>query len=209
MSDEFPGAEELPDEPPSPEEISPFDVASEGVDDIDEFATAEWKESTTADERIRAVIKRTVTPKTAREIADVAAVSESKARTALKALTEEGVASSRQTDSGTAYQRDPDRYLIEQIHRLATAGDVVEQIQDVKAEIAEYREEYERDSPEELLVSDRELSPEELTDVSHWRTAMRDFDYLRAAYRIQQAKQRTPASDAFESDSDELLAREW
>lgn len=209
MRDEFPGTEELPDEPLSPEDISPFDVAGEGFDDIDEFATAEWKESTTADERIRTVIKRTVTPKTAKEIADVAAVSESKARTALKTLTEEGVASARQTDSGTVYQRDPDRYLIEQIHRLATTGDVVEQIQEVKAEIAEYREEYGLDSPEELLVSDRELSPEELTDVSHWRTAMRDFEYLRAAYRIQQAKRRTPASDAFESASDNLLARKW
>jgi len=204
MTDEFPNPEELPEEPISPEDISPFDGDGAAFDDINEFARAEWKESTTADERIRTVIKRTVTAKTANEIADVAAVSESKARTALKALAEEGVASARQTDSGTAYQRDPDRHLIEQIHQLATGGDLVEQIQEMKAEIAEYREEYEIDSPEELLVSDRELSEQELTDVSHWRTAMRDFEYLRAAYRIQQAKRRTPVADGFEGASDEL-----
>lgn len=204
MADEFPNAEELPEEPISPEDISPFDGDGAAFDDINEFARAEWKESTTADERIRTVIKRTVTAKTANEIADVAAVSESKARTALKALAEEGVASARHTDSGTVYQRDPDRHLIEQIHQLATAGDVVEQIQDLKAEIAEYREAYDTESPEELLVSDRKLSEQELTDVSHWRTAMRDFEYLRAAYRIQQAKRRTPAADEFEGASDEL-----
>lgn len=207
MPDEFPDAEELPDESLSPEDISPFDVDGEGFDNIDEFATAEWKDSTTADERIRTVIKRTVSPKTAKEIADVASVSESKARTALKGLTEEGIASARQTDGGTVYQRDPDRYLIEQIHQLATAGDVVEQIQEVKAEIADYREEYETDSPEELLVSNRELSTEELTDVSHWRTAVRDLEYLRAAYRIQQAKRRTPAADGDEGASGELFAQ--
>lgn len=207
MTDEFPTAEELHDEPLSPGDISPFGGDAEESDDIDEVATAEWTESTTADERIRAVIKRTVRPQTATEIADAAAVSESKARTALKALAEEGVASARQGDSGTVYQRDPDRHLIEQIHQLSTAGDVVEQIQELKTEIADYREKYETDSPEELLVSDRELSPEELTDVSHWRTAMRDFEYLRAAYRIQQAKQRTSAVDGSEGTSDELLAR--
>lgn len=207
MPDEFPDAEELPDEPLSPEDISPFHVDEEELGDIDEFATAEWKDSTTADERIRAVIKRTVSPKTAKEIADLAAVSETKARTALKGLVEEGVAIARQADGGTVYQRDPDRHLIEQIHQLSTADDVVEQIQKVKAEIAEYREEYETDSPAELLVSDRELSPAELTDVSHWRTAVRDFEYLRAAYRVQQAKRRTPGADGDEGASGELFVQ--
>jgi len=206
MPEEYPDSEELADAPSSPKDISPFQVEAEEFDDIDQFATAEWKESTTADERIRTVIKRTVSPKTAKEIADVAAVSESKARTALKGLVEEGVASARQTDGGTVYQRDPDRHLIEQIHQLSTATDVVEQIQEVKAEIAEFRDEYGTDSPEELLVSDRELTPEELTDISHWRTAVRDFEYLRAAYRIQQAKRRTPSADGLEDETDELPA---
>lgn len=205
--EEFPTGDDLPDEPLTPADISPFSVAESGVESIDEFATAEWKASTTADERIRAVVKRTATPKTVTEIADDAAVSESKARTALTSLAEEGVARSRNTGSGVAYQRDPDRRLIEQLHTLATAGDTVERIQELKAEIAEYREMYGTDSPEELLVSDKDLSGEELTDVSHWRTAVRDLEYLRAAYRIQEAKRQTPATDLFEETSEDRLAQ--
>lgn len=203
----FPTSDELPDEPLAPADISPFSVADSDVEDIDEFATAEWKASTTADERIRAVIKRTATPKTVTEIADTAAVSESKARTALKSLSGEGVATSRNTESGVVYQRNPDRHLIEQLHQLANSGDTVDRIQEVKAELAEYRETYGTDSPEELLVSDKDLSGAELTDVSHWRTAVRDLEYLRAAYRIQEAKRQTPANGTGSETSDDVLAQ--
>lgn len=192
--DAYPTGDELPDEELSPDDIAPFAAETSGLSDINELAAAEWKESTTADERIRAVLKRTVSPKTAREIADTAAVSETKARNALNSLAEEGDAYVERTESVTTYQRDPDRYLIEQIHRLSMADDLVDRIQAAKAEIADYRERYDTDTPDELLVSDRTLTAEELSDVSHWRTAVRDLEYLRAAYRIQQAKRRTPSS---------------
>lgn len=205
--DEFPAGDELPDEQFTPEDISPVSVADSDVEGIDEFATAEWKESTTADERIRTVVTCTTTPKSVTDIADNAAVSESKARTALKSLAEEGVATSRNTESGVVYQRDPDRHLIEQLHQLANSGDTVERIQEVKAELAKYRETYGTDSPEELLVSDTELSGEQLTDVSHWRTAVRDLEYLRAAYRIQEAKRQTPANGTGRETSDGVLAQ--
>ncbi|MFD1571418.1 DUF7342 family protein [Halorubrum laminariae] len=193
--DTYPTGDELPDGELSPDNISPFATETSGISDINELATAEWKGSTTADERIRAVLKRTVSPKTAREIADTAAVSETKARTALKSLAEEGLACIERTESGATYQRDPDRYLIEQIHRLSMSDDLVDRIQAVKGEIADYRERYDTDSPEELLVSDRTLTADELSDISHWRAAVRDLEYLRAAYRIQQAKRRTPAAN--------------
>ena len=192
--DTYPTGDELPDEELSPDDISPFATETSGISDINKLATAEWKESTTADERIRAVLKRTVSPKTARDIADTAAVSETKARNALKSLAEEGLARIEHAESGTTYQRDPDRYLIEQLHRLFMSDDIVDRIQAVKGEIADYREQYDTDSPEELLVSDRTLTAEELSDISHWRTAVRDLEYLRAAYRIQRAKRRTPTS---------------
>lgn len=191
--DEYPTGSELSDEDLSPEDITPFNTAAE-FDDVNELATAEWKESTTADERVRTVVKRTVSPKTAREIAETAAVSETKARNALKALVEEGIARVEQTDSGAAYQRDPDRYLIDQLHELSMTEGLVDRIQVAKAEVAEYREQYDTDSPEELLVSDRSLTDEELTDVSHWRTTVRDLEYFRAAYRIRQVKEHTASS---------------
>ncbi|RJX50323.1 ArsR family transcriptional regulator [Halonotius pteroides] len=192
--DVYPTGNELPDEEFSPDDIAPFVGKTSGISDINELATAEWKESTTADERIRAVLKRTVSAKTAHEIADTAAVSETKARNALNSLAEEGLACIERTESGTTYRRDPDRYLIEQIHRLSMADDLVDRIQAAKGEIADYRERYDTDAPNELLVSDRTLTAEELTDISHWRTAVRDLEYLRAAYRIQQAKRRTSTS---------------
>lgn len=190
--DEFPSPSETPDQPPDPDEISPFTVDTDEFGDINELATAEWKATTTADERIRRVVKRTATPSTVSEIADAAAVSESKARSALKSLVDEGVAEATQTPSGTSYRRDPDRHLIEQLHQLGTSDGVLEQLQAVKAELAEYRDQYGEDSPEEVLLSDRHLDAEELTDISHWRTAARDLDYLRAAYRIREAKRRVP-----------------
>lgn len=186
--EEYPTDDEVPDDPIEPTDVSPFSVESDGFDDIDEFATAEWKSSTTADERIRAVIKRTTSPKTAKEIAATAAVSENKARTALNKLTEEGTVRSHRSATGKTYERDPEWHLLQQVHRLAKAGNLVDRIQRIKREIAEYRSRYGTEAPEDVLISDRELTAEELTDISHWRTANREFNYLRAAYRFEQAR---------------------
>jgi hypothetical protein len=185
---EFPTEEDLPDEPLTADDIDPFTVDSEGFEDINEFATAEWKESTTANERIRAVIKRTTMPKSAADIADAAAVSETKARDTLNDLATEGTVRTEETASRKLYERDPDWHLLRQVHRLARSETLVDQIQRVKKELATYAETYGADSPEEVLVSDRELSEDELTDISHWRTAKREFSYLRTAYRLQEAK---------------------
>ena len=198
--DMYPTSDELPDEELSPDDIVPFETDTTGARDINELATTEWKESTTADERIRSVLKRTVSPKSAREIADTAAVSETKARNTLNLLAEEGIAHVKRIDAAARYQRDPDRYLIEQIHQVSQTDDLIDRIQAVKRELADYREQYDTDTPEELLVSDRTLTDDELSDISHWRTAVRDLEYLRAAYRIQQAKHRTPASNVEPSD---------
>ena len=56
---EYPTGDEVPEEELSPEDIAPFEADTNGTRDINELATAEWTESTTADERIRAVLKRT------------------------------------------------------------------------------------------------------------------------------------------------------
>ncbi|MFQ3319506.1 MAG: hypothetical protein ACI8UR_001903 [Natronomonas sp.] len=189
--DEFPTEEELPDEPLTVDDIDPFDVDDDDFEDIDDFAAAEWKADTTADERIRTVINRTTTPKSAGDIADTALVSETKARTTLNKLAEEGIVRSHQTDSGKLYERDPEWHLLKQISQLAASETLVEQIQRVKQELAEYKAKYDANDPEELLVSDKELSQDELNDVSHWRTAERELKHLRAAYRFKEAKEQT------------------
>lgn len=189
--DEFPDEDELPDEPLTTEDITPFEVADDDFDDVNEFASTEWKQSTTADERIRTVIKRTTTPESASEIADKAVVSETKARNTLNKLVEEGTVRSHHTDSGTVYERDPDWHLLQQINQLAASDTLIDQIQRVKQELADFRDKYDANDPEELLISDKDLSQDQLTDISHWRTAERELDYLRAAYRLNEAKAQT------------------
>lgn len=185
---EFPTEEELPEEPITVDDVSPFTVDTDEFEDVNDLATAEWKESTTADERLRSVIKRTTTAKKASAIADEAAVSENKARNTLNNLVEEGIVRVHETTSGKRYERDPDWHLLQQIHQLSTSSTLVEQIQRIKSELSTYHEEYGTADPEEVLISDRELSEEELTDISHWRTAKRDFNYLRTAYRLRQTR---------------------
>lgn len=187
--DEFPTEEELPDEPVTVDEIDPFTVDDEDFEDIDDFAAAEWKNETTADERIRTVINRTTIPKSASDIADTALVSETKARATLNKLAEEGIVRSQQTDSGKLYGRNPEWHLLKQINQLAGSETLVDQIQRVKQELAEYKAKYDATDPEELLISDKELTQNELDDISHWRTAERELSHLRAAYRLKEAKE--------------------
>jgi len=187
--DEFPTEEELPDEPVTVDDIDPFTVDDDDFEDIDDFAAAEWKNETTADERIRTVINRTTIPKSAGDIAETAQVSETKARATLNKLAEEGIVRSHQTDSGKLYGRNPEWHLLKQINQLADSETLVDQIQRVKQELAEYNAKYDATDPEELLISDKELTQNELDDISHWRTAERELSHLRAAYRLKEAKE--------------------
>ena len=104
--DEFPTEEELPNGPMTVDDIDPFTVDDDNFEDIDDFAAAEWEKKTTEDERIRTVINRTTSPKPVGDIADIALVSETKARTTLNKLVEEGIVRSHQTGSGKMYCRD-------------------------------------------------------------------------------------------------------
>ncbi len=187
--DEFPSEEEIPDEPVTVDDIDPFSVDDDDFADIDDFAAAEWKKQSTADERIRTVINRTTTPKSAGDIADTALVSETKARTTLNKLAEDGLVRSHQTDAGKLYGRDPEWHLLKQIKQLAGSNTLVDQIQRVKQELAAYKAKYDGSDPEELLISDTELTQNELDDISHWRTAERELSHLRAAYRFKEAKE--------------------
>lgn len=106
--DEFPNEDELPDEPLTADDITPFEVDDSDFEDVNEFAAAEWKQDTTADERIRTVIERTTIAKSVSEIADNAVVSETNARNTLNKLVEDGTVRSHQTDTGKVYERNPD-----------------------------------------------------------------------------------------------------
>lgn len=57
--DEYPDENELPDEPLTAEDIDPFTVGADDFDDVNEFAAAEWRSTTTAESRVRTVVSRT------------------------------------------------------------------------------------------------------------------------------------------------------
>lgn len=204
--DDFPDAEELPDEPVAVDELNLFEEDPEQFDDINAFASAEWEASTTARERVRAVIKRTATPTTASGIADVASVAETTARNTLNDLAEEGIVRVEEATNGNVYQRDPDWHLMQRVQRLSQSDQLVNHIQDLQAELNDYQEKYGTDSPEELVVSDGVLSDDELADVSAWRTAKRNLSFLRAAYRFREAKQTTTGGFQMSPGNDETQA---
>lgn len=185
----FPDPEELPDEPVSADELSPFEEEPSDFDDLNEFATAEWNEGTTARERVRAVVRRAGSPKSADEIADIAAVSPTTARNELSELAEKGRVLAEETSNGTLYQRDPDWYLMERVRQLSQSESLLDHIQSLQQELNEYRDAFGTDMPEEAIVSDGVLSNDELQDVSRWRTAKRDLTFLRAAYRFREARE--------------------
>lgn len=103
--DKYPSEEEIPDDPVAVDDIDPFKVDDEDFEDIDDFSAAEWKNQSTADERIRTVINRKTTPKSPTYISDKALVSETKARKTLKKLAEEGIIRCHQTNSRKLYSR--------------------------------------------------------------------------------------------------------
>ena len=104
-SNEYPSKEEIPDENISIEDIDPFSVDNDDFDNINEFSAAEWKNQSTADERICTVIKRTTTPKSASQISEIALVSELKARKTLNKLAIEDKVKIHNTESGNLYTK--------------------------------------------------------------------------------------------------------
>lgn len=184
--DIFPDESELPDDPPSIDEAPIIEEGTaKDADTVMEYAQKDWEQSTTARERVRAVMRKATKKQTVSEIAASAAVSETTARNELSTLVEQGIVASHETDTGKVYRRDPSHYIFQRIDRISQSNDLIEQIRRVRDEIEGYRDRYQSQSPEELLVSERSLDRDELEDISYWRTAERKLKFLRAAYRVR------------------------
>lgn len=105
VPNEYPSDDEIPDDPVNVDDIDPFTVNCENFENIDEFSAAEWKEQSTADERIQTVINRTTTLKSVSQISEIALVSEEETKKILEKLSEENMVRSQKTDSGILYKR--------------------------------------------------------------------------------------------------------
>lgn len=185
-----PDEAELPDEPPDLDELDPFEVDSAEYEDISEFVTEDWIESTTARERVKDIINRTASPMSAPEVAEVAEVSPPTARTELSNLADEGVVLAESSTNGTVYQRDPDWYRLKRIQRLAGKPQAVVEsvLRQIDQEIQGYRDTYDVDTPEDLILDDEELGDETWQDISEWRTTLVDREYIRTALQFRQLR---------------------
>jgi predicted transcriptional regulator len=155
-------------------------------------ARDDWQRSTTALERIQAVIEQTMEGKTAGEIADDALVSEPTARKHLKALVEVGTATANEERGATKYARNEDTLLYRRIRELATEHSrdaLMKSIQEMKHRINELETEYDAASPEELVTSlDGDAPTGAWEAVSEWQTTERNLHIAQAAINYGRAR---------------------
>ena len=159
-------------------------------DDINEKVEAEWKDETTPFERVYEIVEQTHEGQSAAEIADRALVSEPTARRHCKALVNTGFADTDNDGRTTLYKRHADRVLMSRIHELrdeVSRDNLLEGIEEMKAEIRQYEERYDVLSPEELV---RELDPDDADgweDVTAWKTTRQNLAVAQAALAYDEA----------------------
>lgn len=171
-------------------------MTSETWDDINEHVKAGWKENTTPFERIYEVIEQTHDGQSAAEVAERALVSEPTARRHCNTLVKTGFADTEQNGQTTLYKRDPDRVLMTRIQELreeTDRDDLFKGIEQMKAEIRRYEEQYDALSPEELA---RELDtddPDGWKDLTAWKTARQNLAIAQAALAYDEASHQLTA----------------
>lgn len=159
------------------------------MSDVNEQVVEEWKASTTARERVKEVLTETTRFAKASAIADRARVSEPTTRKYLNELVEEGVGVSEQDGQATVYKRNQGRVVDNRIEELRTTcshQELVEGIHEMKQSIQEFRETYDVESPEDLVI-DLEPGDEGWTDVGQWQSTRRNLAIAKAAIQVDEA----------------------
>lgn len=170
-------------------------------DDINEAVVAGWEEETTPYERVRTVINHAYTPRTADAVAETAHTSPKTARKHLTTLSEEGFVTTEPGEHGaTTYRRSAESLVVEQAAAILeemSPPDLRDRIGELQDRLADFRDEYDIDSPEALLVdrTNRTLSPD-ATDptapdpdaLREWQTTRRNLAFANAALSIATAE---------------------
>lgn len=200
-----PDETDLPEDTPDPEEIDPFEEDPAEFDDINDFVTAEWAASTKARQRVRDVIRRATDPVSVARVADLADVSKPTARDVLNDLSGEGIVLEERRSNGTVYQRHPEWHRYRRLQRyLEISNETLEAaLRKLEQEIESYREAYEVESPEELVLAPGPVDDDTWADISEWRTALIDAEYLRTALqldRLRRVEDATTHSGSSEED---------
>lgn len=159
------------------------------MNDVNEQVKAEWKDETTARERVREVLLETTEYETASEIADRALVSEPTARKYLNELVEDGVGEAVQQDRTRTYKRNEHRLVHDRIDELrAEHGrqELVDAIREMNERVQDFRDTYGVEQPEDLAV---DLEPGEAgwADVGRWRATRENLALAKAALQVDEA----------------------
>lgn len=200
-----PDEAELPDEIPDPDELDPFEVEVDAYEDINDFVDAEWAESTTARHRVRKVILRIREPVTVTAVAEFANVSEPTARQELNQLVEAGEVRVENGQNGKVYQRDPARRRLRRLQQYSQQpkATLESALRQLRREIEEYKQAYEVDTPEDLILSRGSLDDETWADISHWRTAAVDLEYVRTALQLRRLRSAENDAPSLDDEGDE------
>lgn len=154
--------------------------------DVNEAVIEEWKEDTTAFDRITTVIDATVEPAFAKEIADRAAVAEPTARRHLKSLAEVGRVAAVSADGGTKYKRSPSTLAMRRIsglHATYSKADLQDAIADLREKLTALRDKHGVSDADDL-ATELELGDDGWTDVSRWRDLEENLDIAKAALNL-------------------------
>lgn len=166
-------------------------VSAERPGSADAVAEREWKASTTAFERVEAVLRRTTEWESAAAVADRALVSEPTARKHLSALVESGYASAIETGSATRYRRNPDQRRLERVQRLAdeySRDELATSIREMKRRIRDFEGRYDATSPEELVATLAPDDDEGWEAVSRWQTTRRNLAFAKTALSFTETR---------------------
>lgn len=154
--------------------------------DVNEAVIEEWKEDTTAFDRITTVIDATSEPTFAKDIADRAAVAEPTARRHLKSLAEVGRVAAVPADGGTKYKRSPSTLAMRRIsglHATYSKAQLQDSIADLREKLAVLREKHGVSDADDL-ATELVLGDDGWTDVSRWRDLEENLDIAKAALNL-------------------------
>lgn len=167
-----------------------FDPTAE-YDDVNEAAVSDWKDETTARERIKAVIERTTELTPASEIAERARASQPVVRDELNELTDVGLVEKTDAGQGALYKRDDQMYIYQQVvdlHDEYDEDELIAALQDLKQRVNEIRTKHDVESPTELA---QQLDPDDhegWEDHTTWQTAQKNLYLAKAAISFYDAR---------------------
>lgn len=153
---------------------------------VNEAVVEEWKEETTAFERITSVIDATTEPAFASGIAERASVSEPTARTHLKSLADVGRIEAISVKNGTKYKRSPSTLAMRRIsglHQQYSKVELQEGIEDIREKIQTLRDKHGVNDPDDLATT-LEAGSDDWVDVSRWRSLEENLEIAKAALSL-------------------------